>query len=77
MTRKTVGGPLDYRLLATLHRPDDAQTLAREAVALLRLGLSISDVGQALGIQAPALCRLLAELDDQTDFHTTKKEANR
>lgn len=60
MTRKNIGGQLDYRLLARLYRPDDPQTLRREARALLAIGLSVTDAAQGLDLSPAALARLLA-----------------
>lgn len=68
MTRQNVPGRLDAAGLATLagdprlrHRPDDPVVIRREAVALLRLGLSLVDVAQALRMPPAELSGLLAE----------------
>lgn len=44
---RSIGGVLDYRLLAQLHRPDD-EGLRREAIRLTAQGLSPADIAVAL-----------------------------
>ncbi len=51
-----IGGKLDTRALAMLHRPQDRESLRREAEKLRRRGLTIHDISRALGI-APAVVR--------------------
>lgn len=60
---RTIGGRLDHRALAMLHRPTDPALLRREAVKLLALGLSLEDAAHALQIPAPALWQLLGDYD--------------
>ncbi len=61
MTRHRIGGTLDLHALAVLHRPDDPETLRREARHLLAIGLSVADAGRALGLTAQALADLLTD----------------
>lgn len=49
MSGSRIGGPLDYHLLARLHRPDDAG-LAAEARRLAREGLTAADIAMALRV---------------------------
>lgn len=46
--RDRVGGVADYRLLAELFRPRDAEALAREARRLAEQGLTPRDIATAL-----------------------------
>ena len=59
MTRRTIGGVLDYRLLAQLHRPVSQQQLAVEARRLHHQGLQPQDIGEALGMAPEAIRQLL------------------
>ena len=61
--RATIGGVLDYRVLAELHRPRDATALSREARELAAQGLTERDIGQALGLDPAAVRRLLQPID--------------
>jgi len=59
MKHQSIGGPLDYRLLAQLHRPSDFGSLAREAKTLAARGLSEQDIGQCLRLGRAAVRELL------------------
>jgi transposase-like protein len=59
-----IGGQLHYRDLSRLFRPSDPAALAREAVKLARLGLSVRDVAQAIGCEAAQVARWLERGDD-------------
>jgi hypothetical protein len=61
MTRHHIGGSMDLCALATLHRPDDADSLRREAQHLLDRGLTCDDIGVCLGLTRHAVRQLLAE----------------
>jgi hypothetical protein len=63
MTRKTIGGALDYRVLAELHRPRDDAALAAECRRLAAIGLRARDVATALRLD---LGEVLAILKQQT-----------
>ncbi len=71
MTRNTIGGTLNLAALvalanpATAHRPDDADTLAREAHRLVGDGLSIHDVAHALKLTPAAVAQLLTPEGDE------------
>lgn len=63
MNRGSIGGTLDYRALAVLHRPQDPEQLGREARRLAASGLTPNDIGSALGI-GPAAVRELVGVSD-------------
>jgi hypothetical protein len=55
----SIGGILDYRALAELHRPTDEEAVAREARRLRQNGLTERDIGQALQLDPTAVRQLL------------------
>lgn len=59
MTRKRIGGVLEYQLLADLHRPDP-EGLRREALRLRRDGLTVRDVAVALRLSEATVREWLA-----------------
>lgn len=61
MTGKSIGGRLDHRALALLHRPTDPAVLAREVRQLAVLGLTARDIAQALGLAVAEVHGLLTE----------------
>lgn len=58
---KTIGGSLDYRLLATKHRPVDPVALAQEVRRLRESGLMARDIGAALGMSWEAVEQILRD----------------
>ena len=56
---KNIGEQLDYSTLAKLHRPDDAETLSREARALAAIGFKPRDIADALNLAPAAVAFLL------------------
>ena len=46
--RCTIGGRMDYHLLAQLHRPADTSTLAAEVLRMHREGLTATDISSHL-----------------------------
>lgn len=58
---RTIGGVLDYRLLANQHRPPDDAAIAEEVKRLSRSGLTSRDIAQALQLSWPAVEQLLRE----------------
>lgn len=57
--RSSIGGTLDYAVLAKLHQPRDRTTLAREARKLAGQGLTEQDIGSALVLDPTAVRKLL------------------
>ena len=57
--RGTIGGILDYRRLAELHKPSDQDSLHAAAVELQSRGLMPRDIAQALGLSEAAVTVLL------------------
>lgn len=74
-TPQNIGGKLDLRALARLHRPTEQELLAREARRLARQGLLAQDIGQAIGI-APAAVKLLLETGQDGEGVENRAEAN-
>lgn len=56
---RSIGGQLDYSALANLHRPDDPETLSREAHSLAALGFKSRDIADALNLAPAAVAFLL------------------
>ncbi|MCC7488363.1 MAG: hypothetical protein IT485_01835 [Gammaproteobacteria bacterium] len=73
---RTIGGRLDHRALAMLHRPTDPKILAREAAKLLALGLSLQDAAAALRMPVAEVAGLLA-IEHQPTEETNHDQANR
>jgi hypothetical protein len=69
MTRPTVGGSIDYRRLAELHRPTDEQAIACEIRRLHQQGLTERDIGAALQVNPEAVRKAL--LADTSPSSTT------
>lgn len=68
MNRSRIGGALDYRKLAELHKPTDSDVLRAAAVELRGRGLTEHDIGRALNLNPDAVRRLL------TPTNTTPKD---
>lgn len=76
MTRRTIGGVLDYRQLAELNRPVNETVLRSAAVELRSRGLTEYDIGVALGLDPAAISRLLTgvpPLQKSTEFGYVKR----
>jgi hypothetical protein len=56
---RTIGGPLDYRLLAQQHRPKDQAALAAEARRMADQGLKPRDIAAALGMNVVLVLHIL------------------
>lgn len=56
---RRISGQVDYRALAELHRPTDADGLRTAALELARSGLLAGDIAQALQISTEAARQLL------------------
>jgi DNA-binding NarL/FixJ family response regulator len=56
-----IGGVLDYRLLANLHRPSDPVALKLEVIRLSASGLKARDIAQALQLSWVAVEQMLRE----------------
>jgi hypothetical protein len=65
MTRPTIGGPIDYRRLAELHRPADPNRLATEIRRLHRDGLTAQDIAAALRIDVVQVATILHPMSGQ------------
>lgn len=50
-----IGGVMDYRVLARLHRPTDPAALNAELSRLRATGLTPADISVALGLALPAV----------------------
>jgi hypothetical protein len=59
--RAAVGGQLDWRRLADLHRPTDRDQLAAEIRRLRASGLMPRDISTALRIALPVVLEALAD----------------
>jgi hypothetical protein len=57
----SIGGALDYRRLAELHRPEDPQAIAKEIRRLHASGLKAGDIAAALGIAVEQINRVISE----------------
>lgn len=55
----SIGGTLDYRLLAQQHRPTDQAALAVEVRRLAQQGLKPLDIAAALNLTCAAVERVL------------------
>jgi hypothetical protein len=55
----SIGGALDYRRLAELHKPRDELILADEARKLRAQGLTDRDIGSVLRLDQTAVRRLI------------------
>jgi hypothetical protein len=60
VTRPTIGGQLDYRRLADLHRPRDPSAIATEVRRLHATGLTAQDIAAALRLAPDHVLTLLA-----------------
>jgi DNA-binding transcriptional regulator LsrR (DeoR family) len=59
--RRTIGGTLNLKALAQLHRPTDRDTLRLAARELRSRGLTAADIAQALGLAEPVVRELIDE----------------
>jgi hypothetical protein len=57
----TIGGRLDYRALANLHRPREPQAIAAEIRRLAASGLKAADIATALNMAIEQVRQILAE----------------
>lgn len=57
--RSSIGGLLDYRVLANFHRPVDHAAVVQEVQRLHRNGLPLRDIGAALGLDHIAVLEIL------------------
>lgn len=62
---RPIGGVLRYDQLAALHKPTDAQALAREIKRLRGTGLTPIDISVALRIDQAQVREMLASADPQ------------